>query len=299
MYRMDAEIRSPFLVERLKLQPPPLLYHYSGPEAVIGILKNKEIWATNTSFLNDFNELYEASNTAKNVIENMLRRGGIDKGESDILEKMHNSAGSAAKRYYVCSFTEVGDSLSQWRAYCPVSGGYAIGFPSAHLLDLAKETGWMLVKCVYDHAEKYRIVTEVVNSYLSEYRKESASGSIEEDKAKDIVWRFYQHVAQIGGAIKHRSFSEENEWRLISPNIPEQNNRIEFRPGVSSVVPYYRFPLETEQNSNLAKHGEQTLVLRCGPTPHRHEAAQAAQFILTRYLGGAGHGNSEIPFKGW
>lgn len=296
---MDAEIRSPFLVERLKLKPPPLLYHYSGPQAVIGILKNKEIWATNTSFLNDFNELYEASNTAKNVIENILRRGGVDKDESDILDRMHQSAASAAKRYYVCSFTEVGDSLSQWRAYSPNSGGYAIGFPSAHLLDLAREAGWMLVKCVYDNHEKYRIVTEVINSYLSEFNEKRAPGGIDEEMVKDIVWRFYQHLAQIGGAIKHNSFSEEIEWRLISPNIPEENDRIEFRPGVSSVVPYYRFALETEQSPNLAKHGEQTLVLRCGPTPHRREAAQAAQFILKRYLCGAAHGNSGIPFKGW
>jgi len=299
MYRMDCEIKSPFLVERLKLKPPTLLYHYSGPQAVIGILKNKEIWATNTSFLNDFNELYEASNTAKNVIENLLRQEGVDNDEFEVLEKMRQSAGSAAKRYYVCSFTEEGDSLSQWRAYCPKSGGYAIGFPSAHLFDLAREMGWMLVKCVYDNSEKYRIVREVINSYLAEYRDKRTSGNIDEETVKNIVWRFYQHLAQIGGVIKHNSFSEENEWRLISPNIPEKTERIEFRPGVSSVVPYYRFPLKTEKSSNLAKHGNQALVLRCGPTPHRTEATQAAQFILERYLGGAGTSISQIPFKGW
>lgn len=295
-----ASIHSPTLAARLKLNPPPLLYHYTSPNGLIGILRAKELWATNTSFLNDFNELVEATNTAKNAIWNMLNRRGLTSGEVSLLEEMRQQAGSAAKRYYVCSFSEDGDSLSQWRAYCPNSGGYAIGFPSRQLAALASELGWFFVKCVYEHEEKYGIINDTVLSFLNEYRTHISEQAREEEFTRNLVWRFCQHLAQIGGAIKHRAFSNEREWRLISPNIPEQDNGVEFRAGVSSVVPYYRFPLVTATNPNLLKFEDQSLVLRCGPTPHPHQAQQAAQFILTRYLGtGAFHGGSDVPFKGW
>jgi Protein of unknown function (DUF2971) len=298
---MDNEIRSLTLKNRLSLIPQALLYHYTGPQALIGILREKELWATNTNFLNDFTELYEASNTAKNVIENIVRRPDeVDEEEKAVLDQMHELlSGSVAKRFYVCSFTEDRDSLPQWRAYCPRSGGYAIGFPSKHLASLARELGWIFVKCVYDHTDKYQIVSETVNSYVNEFRQQRAKQNSNGDFVKNLVWRFYQHLAQIGGAIKHSAFEKESEWRLISPPIPEQDQRIEFRTGVSSVVPYYRFPLVTQQNPNLAKHEDQNLMLRCGPTPHMNEAQQAAQFILTRYLGGAAHGGSDVPFNGW
>ena len=50
---------------------------------------------------------------------------------------------------FVASFSENGDQLSQWRAYCPKGNGFSIGFRYSDLSYLLKTTGFRLVKCIY------------------------------------------------------------------------------------------------------------------------------------------------------
>ena len=293
----DLSIRSSTLAENLKCSPPSLVFHYTSASGVIGILDSKEMWATNVSFLNDANELVEAANVAKNIIENMINRGGYLDQELTLLHAMKKIAGSAPRRYYVCSFSEVGDSLLHWRAYCPTLGGYAIGFPAKHLSKLATEQGWYFVKCVYDNNEKYRIISEIIDSFIHDFRKQGSQPVVGNEQVKHLSWQFAQYLAQIGATIKHGAFSSEAEWRIISPRIHDEDARIGFRSRLAGIVPYCRFALVTKMNPHLAKHEDQHLVLRCGPTNERHQAQHAAQMILTRYLGGAAHGGSDVPLR--
>ena len=189
------------------------------------------------------------------------------------------------------------DSLLHWQAYCSGSGGYAIGFPSKHLSGLALEKSWYLAKCIYGHTEKYSVLTEVINSFLEEFRLLPIPEGQEGDLSKDLVWRFSQHLAQIGTVIKSDAFSAEAEWRLISPVVPDHDERLAFRSGIMGIVPYYRFPLLTELNPHLARCEDAQLVLRCGPTNERFQTQHAAQTILSRYLGGASYGGSDVPLR--
>ena len=293
----DLGIRSGTLAEKLQCSPPPLVFHYTSASGVIGMLESKEMWATNVSFLNDAKELVEAASVARNIIENMINRDGYRDQDLRLLQAMHDKAGTAARRYYVCSFSEVGDSLLHWRAYCPSTGGYAIGFPAEHLANRATEQGWYFVKCVYDHQEKYRIISEIIDSFVRDLRDPVSLDIIGNDLVKHLSWQFAQHLAQIGGVIKHRAFSSEAEWRIVSPAINDNDKRLGFRSGLAGIVPYFKFALLTEMNPHLAKHGDQHLVLRCGPTNDRYQTQHAAQMILTRYLGGAAHGGSDVPLR--
>ena len=289
--------RSITLKNNMNCPIPPLVFHYTSANGAIGILASKEMWATNVSFLNDEQEIIEVINGAKHAIGNMIERNNYSNQELNLLNEMRKAADSAARRCYVMSFSEDEDSLLHWQAYCPNPGGYAIGFPSKHLSNLAREQGWYFVKCVYDHNEKYRIVSEIITSYIEEFRELYPSSIVHNNLVKDLSWQFAQYLAQIGVAVKHEAFSREAEWRIISPQISDNDTRIGFRPGFGGVVPYYRFPLITENHPNLARHENQNLVLRCGPTNERRQAQFAAQMILERYLNGAACAISDVPLR--
>ncbi|TVQ14627.1 MAG: DUF2971 domain-containing protein [Balneolaceae bacterium] len=304
--------RSSTLNSHIKESPPTHVYHYTSPGGLIGILKSKHIWATNIRFLNDFKELEEASDVASKVLNKMYKQKEYSK-EKKLLNKMLKNIHIAASRHYVCSFSEDPDSLSQWRAYSPHTGGYALGIPSSQLTNLATETGWYFIKCIYNESEKETIIREVIDSFILEFRNQRKNRSyliIEKNLdtfETKIALEFQSFLAQIGGIIKNKAFEEEREWRLISSVVIENKKNeqdeymIEFREGIGYAIPYFKFPLVTEKNPNLTKYNDEILRLTIGPTPQsKKEASHAAQFLLHRYLGVTiGHEHSIIPYKGW
>ncbi len=187
---------------------------------------------------------------------------------------MLDNIDDVASHIYVCSFSEDSDSLSQWRAYCPPSGGgYALGVPGSRLNELANEQGWMFVKCIYDSNTKVLVVKEIIDSMLSEYEAALKNqNSTETEIVERTALNFKLHLLTISGAIKNKAFEIESEWRLISP--PSVNiDRIGFRQGKSGIIPNCTFKLLTKENP-LAKN---QIKLVIGPTPQNDsESRQAA-----------------------
>lgn len=294
--------RSESLSKRFKHKPPPRLFHYTSPDGLIGIIKSRKIWATNIRYLNDFNELVEASDTASIILSEMIESDDYN-DERDLLIEMREKAGTAASRYYVCSFSEDEDSLSQWRAYCPSTGGYALGIPSTQLSAVAQENGWYFVKCIYDEDKAKNIIKEVITSFLEEHRKTAATVQPKNisNLINNIALRFQLYIAQVGGVIKNKAFEQEQEWRLISPAVVESDKHINFRTGRSGVVPYFEFPLLEGKNPNLTGFKDSTLKLMVGPNPQPNaEALLAAQYLLTRYLDiSSGIEHSKVPYRSW
>jgi hypothetical protein len=46
--------------EILYRTPPPVLYHYTTQQGILGIIRDKEIWASHTQYLNDVREFRHA-----------------------------------------------------------------------------------------------------------------------------------------------------------------------------------------------------------------------------------------------
>ena len=213
------------------------------------------------------------------------------------LKAMEEWSGTAARRFYVASFSEQRDLLSQWRAYCPLGGGYSIGIPSTQLASMAAEQVFTLVPCVYEHKVKYKIATEWVDHFVARFSQRALNGAPIDETRKAVAWEFWQHIAHYGTALKHHSFTEEAEWRVISGPTAEDHVQVDFRPTDTAVVPYFRFKLASDTNPNLAKNGEHTLTLIAGPNSDTLASGLTSQFILTKFLSGAAHGSSEIPYR--
>ncbi len=292
-------IFSPTLDRILAAEPPALLFHYTSPAGLIGIVKEKQVWATNITYLNDTKEIDHAVDYAKHQLRNFLKEiPQWTEEEKNLLKALHDNAGNAAKRIYLFSLTEEGDLLSQWRAYCPPRGGYAIGVPSQQLRVMAKKQGFFLCPCVYDHYTQCAIIREIVDGFMTRYRMQRDAGADMDTARQQTAWEFGQHLALYGPVLKHSAFREEKEWRLISGMISEKHPQIDYRAGAAGIIPFFKFNLMDEKHPNLNNvDGGHTTVIT-GPCSDYFAAQMAVQFLCTTYLGEGtvGFGRSSAPY---
>jgi hypothetical protein len=87
---------------------------------------------------------------------------------------------------------------------------------------------------------------------------------------------FLMALVGIAPKLKHPTFAEEREWRLVSRPQNWDNSKIDFRPGTSMLIPFYRLPLMSEGN-----HTEVARVY-VGPARYPDQAMASAKGFLRR-----------------
>lgn len=295
--------RSNTLNNHLKESPKKYLYHYTTPSGLIGILKSNSIWATHIRYLNDHDELIGAFEIAKAQLDEKLKATGQASDKFKILSKMEEKINLTNGKFYVyvCSFSNKDDSLPQWRAYCPPTGGYALGVSTQYLKKkLEQENMWFLGKCIYNKDLKGKIINEVIDSILQMFTDKSLGKKPHEidQITEELAVDFNFEIAKIGGLFKDDAFIDEDEWRLIAPTILVNNDNIQFREGASCIIPYYEFGIF--KNSEKIELHEDSIKIIIGPTPYIDtQAKQAAQHLLTKEQKISGEiVCSEVPFNG-
>ncbi len=129
------------------------LYHYTTAEGLLGIVQTRKIWATSIFYLNDMKEFRDGIELSKKHVQALhdgMTEAFLRKLLANVLERLRACDGFHT---YVCSFSELADDLSQWRAYCP-AGGFAIGFPKDMLTVAALQQSCYSEPCIYDPKEK-------------------------------------------------------------------------------------------------------------------------------------------------
>lgn len=200
------------------------------------------------------------------------------------------------------ALTSKPDSLSQWRAYCPRNGGYALGLPSKQLRYVGEEQGFYLAPCIYENSDQYNLVNGIIDSHLQTFEEMVSKGTDVETARDAEVKGFAKDIAEYGPILKHRSFIEESEWRLVSKPKQIDDPNIGFHPGPHSVVAHYEFKLATSTHPHLCVVGEQdkSIVVRIGPTSDFTAASFAVQALLLRYIGpGCWHGQTDSTYRGY
>jgi len=266
------------LEKHLSKKPPEVLFHYTNQSGLLGIIDTFEIWATKILYLNDTTELLLAFEMAKEELDK--RR--LDSGDPDKYRKVeilqHKIDSWKSINLFVCSFSEDGDSLSQWRAYGNSTSSFSIGFSSAHLKQMALNNEFVLAKCIYDEKSQRDLITDLVVRAL---RKDFALNpnrlfDLVDPEPDKIAEECVAELARLAPILKHKSFSEEKEWRLISGLTSHEHPLFSFRQGASMIAPYFRFPLR--EGNDLPK----IVKLVVGPTPHEILAAESADMLLRK-----------------
>jgi hypothetical protein len=202
----------------------------------------------------------------------------------DLLDRV--LPGLASINVCVASFSEVPDSLSQWRAYAP-RGGFCIGIRGNRLADLAAAHQFFFAPCLYKRDQQEKLVHALI-----------------EQLEENIAGRTGQHAEQRsfpGGGLpayapilKDPAFFEEREWRIISRPQKCTGSRFDFREGNSMLIPFYRFPLECGTGPMPI---EEIIV---GPTPDPERSAQSIRsFLASQGLAEVKVNPSVVPYRDW
>src|SRR3954462_12802743 len=165
--------------EVLRKKPSGPLYHYTTQPGLLGITNAREIWATQVRYLNDASEFQHAVSIAEDIATGMVEKAPYTtRGYAErLLKGVQETAGV---NICVASFSEVGDDLSQWRAYGKGSG-YSLGFSHAHLSGVAESAGWILAPCIYEDSEQRSLLRSLLEATLIENASPRAGRTAVED----------------------------------------------------------------------------------------------------------------------
>jgi hypothetical protein len=113
---------------------PPIIYHYTDPAGLIGILSDGQLWATNVEYLNDSSELRHAEILHKQVLEGLIAEEAPGSLRKRLAMKVQQRPPwhSRLQTYVVC-FCADDDLLTQWKTYGAWGSGFSIGFDRSEL----------------------------------------------------------------------------------------------------------------------------------------------------------------------
>jgi len=279
----------------LQSDAPRRLYHYTSVDGLAAILSSRTVWASAVQFLNDAREFRLAIDLAWGVLyQHAQRAGGSPLGR--LLTYYHEQIGRAANRTVcVFSLSEEGDLLSQWRGYCPASGGYSLGLPGRHLRRQASAHGCRLAKCVYDPGDQERLLREAVDPFVALLPVAEIPTADAEFQHFAELWLppLLQRVAQVAPLVKHEGFSEEREWRLIWTH-DDTDLSLQFRPARGMFVPYVAVPIAVDGQPMPS------FDVVVGPMPHQQLALDSLTgYLLSRDLNWEMLHTSRIPYRNW
>lgn len=239
-----------------------VLYHYTDSKGLFGIISSTCLWATQLQFLNDRKEFKQAVEILVNIL---VQRAdpGIGEDKHIFFESMigHSKKMDGA-RTFVVSLSEEPDLLSQWRGYGG-KGGYSIGFDCNRLLTLAHKRSFRLIKCIYDESLQHDLLNGLIQLFFDRFVELS---EVTPQMTRDLISEFYRNFLLIGSSMKHPSFKEEKEWRLVGGPFPLEHALIKYRPTESMLIPHYEFPLAKDDklaidNIWIGPHNDMSLAI--------------------------------------
>lgn len=273
--------------------PELILYHYTSGTGLIGILEADQVWASSIHGLNDSKELSHTVDLAKEIIRETLNTTGVE-GDNNFLYAFSQLLDSISKiSLYISCFSTAGDSLSQWRGYCPPGFGYSIGFDGYELEKESSAQGFKLKHCTYNHETQKKIISDWATRNIAKMLPGlRLNAKIADEYVRSTNSALIDEFMEFAPYFKDRAFSDENEWRLVAI-VPSNDNRLKVRASKSMLIRYLPIRL------NL--HPKSTIIwdIKVGPTPHPDLASNAITHYFNKTFMRGGISCSKIPYRDW
>lgn len=226
------------------------IYHYTDLNAVVNILNQLKLRATEIRYLNDSTEFVDGKGYIKEEVD---RVSALHLGESrvNVLSSLRLLQGVASHRdqsvtygtVMVTSFSRAYDQLSQWRGY----GLYCIEFDEGGLGEHLP-----LHKCVYEPNEKRSLAALSVREGLAklstyfEAKPEIPHVSVNEP------YEIAEVVEAKAAIFKHEGFAEEQEVRAVfemwKHYYPED---LKHRVRADMIVPFIERPIPAKSIKSI------------------------------------------------
>jgi hypothetical protein len=244
----DIEDQFDAILKPLRECPHAALYHYTSAEGLCGIISTNTLWASDVFFMNDATEfeygrrliLSELGSRigGKNCIWNTGREfhrlpstnpSFFEEVETAYLEHPHNG------KFYVLSFCDNGNLLSQWRAYGENGAGYSVGIETKAVRSDTKTIrgdAVNLQKVIYEPEEQQKYIQAILDK---------AEGLREKTDKLDVIRALSSTMVKLTIALKDKAFREENEWRILYiRREPDDNDDLGFRVSGTGIIPYLK-----------------------------------------------------------
>ncbi len=232
------------------------LFHYTDVMAVKSILEKRELWLSDIRFLNDSQEMNDGVKYVVDVLNADIPDFNLDERHTTaateyLIETFddHISKYMDDEPTFVCSFSEAGDQLSQWRAY----GGYAIEFDKVFMEDKLD-----LFQCLYDEDKKKKYSAEMVHDAIHGLATDltSANGVFSPD-----FMGYSSLLVRTASIFKDKSFYEEQEVRCAK-DVALPSPDLKFRSRGNLLIPYIAvsFPFEAVKAIHVGPMRDQELA---------------------------------------
>jgi hypothetical protein len=265
-----------------------ILYHYTSQSGVLGIINDKCIWATDILFQNDSSE-FEYGKTMFIAIVKKKLEARYGKISEEILNGINENMLFLENPVFTISFSEDSDSLNQFRSYSNSVPGYSIGFDVLAIKKgLSGKFQVSFEKCLYDKKEQ----TDLINRIVDDIIDRSGNDDIISNSLMEIL---AGKIIKYSTMLKHPSFKDEKEWRLIFDYLNPIREFYRFRTGPSYMTPYITVPID------ITKTIKKIII---GPTPNMSLAFRSVVDICydKKLLGGQYYEfikKSKTPYRKW
>lgn len=268
--------------------PKGLLYHYTTLSGMLGIVGSRSLWASDIRYMNDSAELKHAADLIRFEVQERISRG---QGRADLLGQFADWVAHRITNghlLFASSFRSHGNLLSQWRGYSTHGKGVSLGFAADAILASAARQRFQIGRCIYAPATQRRLIRQVVDAVEAQAGRHLA-GTENRQQLAEIYQEIFAAIEidllRIAAVIKHPSFREEREWRIVSPVYADAFAcQVSFREAHAMLVPYVAFDLQPEgggaprvdhvylgptSNRNISMNSLRMFLAQNGITPER------------------------------
>lgn len=270
------------------------LYHYTSIKSLLGIAESHSIWASNIYYLNDSNEIIEACNVIQRIITTDIAKHPPN------IQDLLNQFNIWLKNFilqpnyiFIFSLSTEKNLLSQWRSYTPHGKGVSLGFSAECINGIISNGHFNLVECLYEESDKKALMHGMINKLLESFgqrHSESFQGA-QGQHFYSFFEEFKEDILKTLAIIKHSAFSEEKEWRIISPYFPSYTiPEIKFRKGSSILIPYIEISIKQDFP---IEH------VMLGPTEHTNLSMSSVSCFLSNKNLCKNVSSSTIPYREW
>jgi hypothetical protein len=314
-----------------------LVWHYTSPEGLSGILEHHVLWATSGAFMNDFHELRTGSRRLYRYFEKVSP--SLEPEVAAAMEDAIRNHAVDAQSAYIVSASRDPDSLTLWRNYGKHSISYSIGLDlggpliplqasSAHEHP-APPSGWGR-EYEYANGQRY-VVTDPdhpVADCLLERGRQWLPVAYRGNEVRKIIESSYEDFLEMSarpeeGAptlylswlsrlllVKAKGFRDEREMRITYSLIAPDWKFLFYRSTPWGITPYIKLTSAPEghdlslafggSGDDFAQVAAKLPIkhIRIGPTPYRKAAKKALRQLLERYgYSDVGISASKIPYR--
>lgn len=264
------------------------VYHYTSMSALMGIVTHGKLWCTSLGCLNDTKEWSHAFSTAivdaKEFMENktpIVSDCDLDRQEKWLAGfvrecERFEKIDPVGLTYFVASFSEKGDDLSQWRAYGS-GGGACIGFSRQRIEELTDGLPCRFDSCEYRPERQSAFLQNMMFDILTRYGNDDSVSF-----AQSHAFAPQRINSEFAAYFKHAAFAEEAEWRL-SMSADARLAKFRVSRGGGVIVPYHEFDLKLPQKRRVYHYDSTPCVItECivGPGDHQGLAVSALENFL-------------------